>query len=166
MLPQLSSQAETDYLKRIKLRATLQQIAPDSVPQPSNFEAMLMSCNKQLNDLYKTGDSGDAAEKVTARAKLEILYSRMGTTNLFNIANTMATARLQKQSIAEIDALIKNPSTSFDVIFGKEEDSTVSALRASKVKMNEIKPPVRANLFGVGATKAQMQAYVNALPAD
>ena len=91
--------AEDKYLNRIKLRAKLQRIAPDSVPAPSTFEAMLQKCNKELNELYRTGDSGIPAEQRTARANLEILHAKFGTTNLFNIANSIATSRLQKASI-------------------------------------------------------------------
>ena len=55
---------------------------------------------------------------VTARANLGILYSRFGTRNLFNIASDIASARLQKQGIREIEKLVESPTDAVNVILG------------------------------------------------
>ena len=155
--------AEEKYLNRIKLRSKLMSIAPDSVPAPSTFEAMLQKCNKELNDLYKAGDSGNPAEQRNARANLEILYAKFGTTNLFNIASSIATSRLQKQSIAEYDALIKNPTTAVDSILGSD---TINAARQSKLDMQKVGSDyyIRPSILGGPFSKAQLKAAAAATP--
>jgi hypothetical protein len=154
--------AEEKYLNRIKLRSKLMQIAPDSVPAPSTFEAMLQKCNSELNQLYQKGDTGSDAEKRLARANLEILYAKFGTTNLFNIANSIATSRLQKASIKEYDAMINKPDSAVDAILGVKTDSTQQKIREAKILLNQQGTAyyVRPSLFGM--TKAQADAFAAA----
>ena len=162
----LSDEAERRYLERIKLRSKLQSIAPDSVPAPSTFEAMLQKCNKELNDLYKAGDSGNPAEQRNARANLEILYAKFGTTNLFNIANSIATSRLQKASIKEYDAMINKPSDAVDAILGIDGSSMQQQMREAKTLLQGIGKNyyVRPSFLGGPLSKAQLTAAAKVTP--
>ena len=163
IIPDFYNEAEEKYLNRIKLRAKLQKLDASSVPAPSTYEATLRTVNSELNTLYAQGDDSNAATARSARANLEILYAKFGTTNLFNIASSIATSRLQKQSIAEYDALIKNPTTAVDSILGSD---TINNARKSKLDMQKVGADyyIRPSILGGPFSKAQLKAAANATP--
>ena len=162
-VPNLTDDAETKYLERIKLRSKLQALAPDSVPAPSTFEATLLTVNKQLNQLYKKGDdAGNPGPQREARANLEILYAKFGTTNLFNIANSIATSRLQKASIKEYEAMINNPEDAVNAILGKDDASEVQKIWVSKRELMKQGADYYVRPSILGMTKAQAKAYYEA----
>ena len=137
-IPSFHNQAENEYMERIKLRAKVQALAPDSVPAPSDFEAQLLVVQRELNVMYKTSVDGnhDTVAAVKARSNLEILYSRFGTRSLFNIASSIATSRLQKQSIREYEALVNDPSEAVSVILGaNSEENTRWRVMQAKQEM-------------------------------
>ena len=74
-IPAFADAQETQYLERLKLRSKLEVLDPGSVPQASDFEAMLRQVNIELNTMYNSGGVNDA-NGYKNRANLEILYSR------------------------------------------------------------------------------------------
>ena len=158
-------------MERLKLRAKLNQLAPDSVPAASDFESMLSVVQKELNDMYRDSiGKGENASNwnagVTARANLEILYSRFGTRNLFNIASDIASARLQKQGIREIEKLVESPSDAVNVILGGDAADKKNYRKMSMMQKENLRTMgenyhVRNNLFGY--SREQIENYAKTL---
>jgi hypothetical protein len=100
------------------------------------------------------------------RANLEILYSRFGTRNLFNVAHSIATSRLQEQSIKEFKALVENPSTAVATVLGTGTGhaGVVDATREGKAQIKLLGQTQEARRSIFGMTKAQASAYVAGLP--
>ena len=70
-VPAFGDAQETMYLERLKLRSKLDILDPGSVPQASDFEAMLRQVNIELNTMYASG--GDMTIQVI---KTEQILSR------------------------------------------------------------------------------------------
>ena len=131
-LPAFGDDQETRYLERLKLRSKLNQIAPNSVPMSSDYESMMQSVLEELNEMYKKDDR-------ESKANLEILYARMGSKNIFNIACSIATSRLQKQSIKEYERLVENPTSAVDAILGVGDFGKTNAqVRTNKLWLMDL----------------------------
>jgi hypothetical protein len=165
VVPNFSDEQETRYLERIKLRSKLELLDPGSVPQASDFEAMLRQVNIELNTMYASGSQNNEAG-YRNRANLEILYSRFGTRNLFNVAHSIATSRLQEQSIKEFKALVADPNTAVATVLGTGagSDNIVDASRTGRRQIQQIgvASEARRNLFGFN--KVQLTAAAAAMP--
>jgi len=97
--------AELTYLKRLNLRAKLRG-KPEAklVPGESDREVMIGQWMEKLNNL-------NASKNPLDRSSMEVLFSRMNSRSIFNIATELSDISLQKQSIAEIEALVANGPT-------------------------------------------------------
>ena len=165
VVPSFGDAQETMYLERLKLRSKLEVLDPGSVPAASDFEAMLRQVNIELNTMYASGGVNDAAGYKN-RANLEILYSRFGTRNLFNVAHSIATSRLQEQSIKEFKALVADPNTAVATVLGTGTGTgnVVDSARTGKIQMKLLGQvqETRRNLFGFN--KLQLTAAAAAMP--
>ena len=118
---------ELSYLKRLNLRAKLRG-KPESnmVPLPSDREIQIGQWMEKLNAL-------NASKNQLDRSSLEVLYARMNSRSLFNIASELSDMTLQKQSISELEALVANGPTGM----------MVSVLGAGTKKVDERAPYAR-----------------------
>jgi hypothetical protein len=118
---------ELNYLKRLNLRAKLRG-KPESnlVPLPSDREVQIGQWMAKLNAL-------NASKNPMDRSSLEVLYARMNSRSLFNIASELSDLTLQKQSIAEIESLVASGPTGM----------MTSVLNAGIAKVDERAPYAR-----------------------
>ena len=94
-----NDQNEIQYLKRLALRAQLTAYPAynQMVPDMSEME---MQTSYYLNQLNTMNRNPELRLQVTA------LCSRFNSTSLFNIAQELATLRLNRESVLEVEALI------------------------------------------------------------
>ena len=113
--------------------------------------------------MYNSGGVNDA-NGYKNRANLEILYSRFSTRNLFNVAHSIATSRLQEQSIKEFKALVADPNTAVATVLGTGtgHGNVVDATREGKGQMRQLGQAQEARRSIFGMTKAQATALAGA----
>ena len=94
-----NDQNEIQYLKRLALRAQLSAYPAYNSMVPSMSE-MEVQTSYYLNQLNTMNSNPQMRLQVTA------LCSRFNSTSMFNIAQELATLRMNRESVLEVEALI------------------------------------------------------------
>ena len=90
--------SEIDYLKRLSLRSNLAGTPYNVyVPDLSEHEIVVGSFLEKLNNLNRDP---------TKRMVMQNLYHRFNSSNLFNIAQELASLKMARQSVQEMEALV------------------------------------------------------------
>lgn len=96
---------EINYLKRLALRSSLTgSVYGGFVPDLSEHEIVVGDFLQKLNDLNR-----DPAKRLI----MQNLYHRFNSSNIFNIAQELASLKMARQSVQEMEALVDEGVQSF-----------------------------------------------------